>query len=435
MTASDRFDVLLADALDDLAAPHYPDYFDVVLDRAVRRTQRPAWTFPERWLPMSTLARGSTLVPALPWRAIGLILVLVALLAVAFAVTVGQAPSRNPAPPFGLAANGAVAYAVDGDIYVRDTPTSEARLILGGPTTDVFPTFSRQGTQMAFIRLEGEGSAATETLMVAEADGSDARVVQTADTIASADWSTDGTSIALVAIDRGARSLFIASTTDDAAPSEVSLPVPNVYEVDWRPPRGDELVVLAGTNEQRGFYAVRPDGTGFRPVSPAGTDGDFMPPFALSPDGGRLAYTEGGAQVRIRILDLESGDAPYWGEALPALSDGDTVEHWGFPVISPDGTRFAFGRYWDEADGTINHQVFVASVGSDGADAVAVSQLHRSVSGHDPFGYSFAPDGRHVIIQLNDVEETWLADLQGGAPRLLGWGAVMDPPNWQRVAP
>lgn len=138
-------------------------------------------------------------------------------------------------------------------------------------------------------------------------------------------------------------------------------------------------------------------------------------------------------------MDLESGEARYWGGSLPEFTDSRSPEHWGFPVFSPDGTRIAFGRYWDEAwdnpIATINGQVFVASVAGDGDDAVAVSELHRGWAGEAPFGYSFAPDGRHVIIQLSDVEETWLADPDGGAPQRLEWGAVMDPPNWQRLAP
>ena len=77
----------------------------------------------------------------------------------------------------------------------------------------------------------------------------------------------------------------------------------------------------------------------------------------------------------------------------------------------------------------------MGSVAGDGSDVVPVSELHRSRSGHVPFGYSFSPDGTQVIIQLSDVEETWLADAAGGAPKRLAWGAVTNPPNWQRLAP
>jgi hypothetical protein len=47
----DRFERQIGLALADLAAPRTPDYFEVALERAVARRQRPAWTFAGRWLP------------------------------------------------------------------------------------------------------------------------------------------------------------------------------------------------------------------------------------------------------------------------------------------------------------------------------------------------------------------------------------------------
>ena len=55
MSAVDRFDQRFDSLLEELGAATYPDYFDDVLDDAMRPTQRPAWTFPERWLPMGVL--------------------------------------------------------------------------------------------------------------------------------------------------------------------------------------------------------------------------------------------------------------------------------------------------------------------------------------------------------------------------------------------
>ena len=57
MTTFDRFDRVFEDVLTDLAQPAYPDYIDDVLAKATTGSQRPAWTFPERWLPMRTIAR------------------------------------------------------------------------------------------------------------------------------------------------------------------------------------------------------------------------------------------------------------------------------------------------------------------------------------------------------------------------------------------
>ena len=96
MTAFDRFDdrfgARLHDAIEDLASPQFPDYFDDVLAEAVAQRQRPAWTFPERWIPMSTLARRPAFVPALPWRTIGIALLLLALLVAGAIISFGLRP-------------------------------------------------------------------------------------------------------------------------------------------------------------------------------------------------------------------------------------------------------------------------------------------------------------------------------------------------------
>ncbi len=91
MSALDRFDRDFAEALADLAGPRTPDYIDDVLVRAVSRRQRPAWTFPERWLPMSVLTRRLPLFPALPARTVSLLLILLLLLA---ATIVGYSTSQ-----------------------------------------------------------------------------------------------------------------------------------------------------------------------------------------------------------------------------------------------------------------------------------------------------------------------------------------------------
>ncbi len=134
MTPFDRFDRRFADALDDLASP-IPDYFEDALAVALSRPQRPAWTFPERWIPMSTLTRRSVLVPGVPWRTIGILLALLALLVAGAVISIGLRPDRTPAPPFGLAANGLIAYASDGDLYSRDLVTGAEELFVGGPET------------------------------------------------------------------------------------------------------------------------------------------------------------------------------------------------------------------------------------------------------------------------------------------------------------
>ena len=81
MTSDRRFEQELPALLDELLLGPMPTYRDIVLDQATRARQRPAWSFLERWLPMVDIVRQPVLAPRLPWRAIGLGLILVMLLA------------------------------------------------------------------------------------------------------------------------------------------------------------------------------------------------------------------------------------------------------------------------------------------------------------------------------------------------------------------
>ena len=96
MTTERRLERDLPQILGDLAMGPYPDYIDDVLATTAQRRQRPAWTFPERWLPMD-IATERVVTTALPWRQLG-VLALIALLVVsAIAAYVGSQP-RLPAP-------------------------------------------------------------------------------------------------------------------------------------------------------------------------------------------------------------------------------------------------------------------------------------------------------------------------------------------------
>jgi Tol biopolymer transport system component len=348
-------------------------------------------------------------------------------------VAIGSQQKMTPAPAFGLAANGDITYSIDGDIYARDLGNAPERLLVGGPETDVYPFFSRDGTHLAFFRLSDESSMA-ETLMVANADGTDVHAIMSAEEMPSAAWSPSGDEFAIIAKQDGKRTLSIVGIANGAVPRTIELPVTPFGELDWRPPDGRELIFLGNG----AIYAVRADGTEFRQLTDKRNASYYWGPYAISPDGTQLAYTQQGEgdQVTIRMLNLVTLADSQWGGSMPPPAAGvESGVHWGSPVFSPDGNSFVFGRYWGERDGTINHQVFVATVANDGADATPVGELHRSQSGVNPFGYGFSPDGSKVIIQDTDVQQTWLANPDGGEPQPLEWGAILDSPNWQRLAP
>ena len=181
MTARDDFDRHLSAWLDDRAPVREPELLlGQVLARTARTRRRPAWLIPERWIPMSSISTRLAPTSRVPWRPVALVALLIVALIVGAIVISGSRQPKLP-PPFGLAANGTIAYSTNGDILVADSPLGEPRVIVGGATNDNGPLYSPNGTRIAFVR--GTIGAADAQLWAALADGSGARMLTDASTV------------------------------------------------------------------------------------------------------------------------------------------------------------------------------------------------------------------------------------------------------------
>jgi hypothetical protein len=176
MTAETRFGRDLPAILEDLYLGRTPDYRDEVFAAAVRTRQRPWWTFPGRWLPVVDIASRPPFAPRLPWRTIGMALLIIALTLAAAVLVAGSRQTKIPAP-FGLARNGLVVYALDGDIFTLDPATGRTTPLVADPERDFDPTFSADGTRVAFRRETTRDGRPSEAIVVVAADGSNAVVV------------------------------------------------------------------------------------------------------------------------------------------------------------------------------------------------------------------------------------------------------------------
>src|SRR5262245_7204255 len=198
MTADRRFERDLGGLLADLAMPVVPAYRDDIVRAVAGQRQRPAWTFPERWIPVDITTQRAGLAP-IRWRPIALLAIVALLVAAAVAIGIGS-QHRLP-PPFGPARNGVIAYFEGGDILVGDPVTGTSRLIIGGPNDDGYPLFSRDGTKIAFLRTARPNAS---QILVANADGTGARPLtnEPLDGINAADWSADGRFLVVSYLDR-----------------------------------------------------------------------------------------------------------------------------------------------------------------------------------------------------------------------------------------
>ena len=424
----------LPDLLTELAAPHLPDYTDDVLAITAGTRQRPRWAHLERWLPM-IITRQRLAAPALPWRPILAVLVTLALIAGALVVASQQ--KRLP-PPFGPAANGAIVYDRDGDLYLRDGIDGAERLLVGGSANDFAAGFTRAGQHVNFLRAAaGGGEADPLDMVVADLDGSHATTV--ASGLLAPNWwdlSPDDSTFVFHAIDPStpkglsddARSkLFLADLVHPGSPRMLSIPtIESATVASFRGPDGAEIVfrgrqVVAG-GSAIGVFAVHPDGTGLRHLTPVDGNSDYsyQQPL-LSPDGRLLTYTSWDSlakQLQIHIVDLATGKDRN-------ITDKNGPSE-GFATFSPDGTRIVFVRYYDGSD-----QIWIRPV-APGSQAVWAGRIYPQVDGQY-IGSSFSPDGKFVIVNDPASKETRLVDaITGGNGDVVPWAKGGF--GWQRLA-
>jgi len=427
MNTSDGFDRTVSEWLHADADHRVPDHLDAVLRRTRTERQRPAWSSLERWLPVQTTLRLAP-VPRIAWM-VAVVALLIAL-AAAF-LLVGSRP-RVPAP-FGPARNGILMSSRDGDIYAIDPASGKQSAVVAGSSFDFGATFSRDGSKFMFLRGSPAGCGQQDcplTLMVANADGTGVRAL-TAGLPAFdwQDWSPDGSQIAIAvgAPDGNGHVIEVVNVDGSGIRTlEVGRPA---HELSWLPPDGKEIVFrgeqLQASDLPPGIFAVRPDGTGLRPIStrPAGNARDYQA-VALSPDGGFVAYqsTGPGNLYQVHILTILTGA----DRELPHVAKAAQVGG----IFSPDGRTMAYLR--TEADGQV--RMVVAPVDGTGTGIALGPPAPVGSDGPTINNYSWSPDGRSIIANYDADKTARLLPIDGSAPIVLAQGELALP-TYQRLAP
>jgi Tol biopolymer transport system component len=429
MTSQRRLERDLPELLAQLGAGPAPDYRDDVVQRTVGLRQRPSWTFPERWLPMDlTVPRGMTTSPLRP-----ILLVALVALAVVAAALVGSGvlPIRQPAPPYGPAANGLVVYSLDGDIYAGDLASGASRLLIDDPANDIRPAFTPTGTRIAFLRLpEGIGSDAdssvyrVDQIMVAGPDGEDVRTLTTEriageTVLADAVWSGDGGAL-LVTTKVAARQVL--SLIDVATGSRRVLDGHDVLHARFVPPNDDQIMYVGidGNGRTFIFFLDLVSGSSRAMSQPLEIEA-----AEISPDGGSIAYSMSDAAGRsqVYVLDVLTG-----GTRTLALDPG--IEHQGLPSWSPDGRWLLVARV---------HDTGLRRLGLISADGSAPSR-ELPTPGIDG-QWIWAPDGASILFIHDELPPS---DGPTPKPVIISVASLTSAPlpfrpdqvpDWQRLAP
>jgi Tol biopolymer transport system component len=334
-------------------------------------------------------------------------------------------PARVPTP-YGPAANGSFAYAADGDIWLADAEGARGVAITSGPANDSRPSFSRDGTRVAFLREEG---GQYPKLMVARSDGSD--LVELATGTDHFDWSPTGDRL-LANHDVDARpSLSIVEADGSGIRTLEPTGITPTGHALWRPTGGDEVIFTGhpqAAGSDLGLYAIHPDGTGLRTVGPvSATESDAQQSFKdlqPSPDGSLIAYwnwesSEAGVlDGYVHVRDLDTGDDRR--VAVRPLAEANVS-----PRFSPDGTSIVVEAQSETEELA---QLVVAPV--DGSRPGVV--IGPDFSYMQDTEFDFSPDGASVVLTLGGV--TSVVDVATGEV-LRTLDAVTSFPTWQRLAP
>ena len=422
----------LPEILTAIAAPRVPDYFDDLLAQAAATPQRPRWTFIERWLPVGAIARRRAFVPTIPWRPILVAALLLALVATALLIAGSQ---RRPPPPFGVARNGAIVFDRHGDIAGRDSLTGTSHTLVGGPGDDFAAGYTRDGTRLVFLRrTAGPAGSSAERIkaFVADADGSNSRAV-TGDLVAPQwfDWSPDDQKLVIGAGGPNfSEHVYLVDAASGGAPLQLDAGRPMTSMLpNFLGPTGAEIVFRAIVSTEggpqsgvhSGLFAVHPDGSGLRPLTPADGEkyGGYLFPQP-SPDGRYVAYTvmDDAEVLRIHLLDLTTG--------ADRTVDPSSGRSQGWATFSPDSRQIVFVTYSKD-----RQQVAVEPV--DGSAPATTIGPDYPVD--DDLGAFFSPDGRTVIVNDSSIPESRLIDIAtGGHGQILDW-AGDGVTGWQRLAP
>jgi hypothetical protein len=440
MTMHDtHFDRELPDLIVELANASTPDYLEAAIERASSRRQRPAWTFPGRWLPVQLTTQAAQ-AAGVPWRQLG-ILALIAILLAAIAIAyVGARRSVAPAPPFGLAGNGAIAMERAGDIVAVDHATGTLTPIITGPENDAAPRYFRDGTRIAFERRVDE-PADGRLIMVANADGSGVTAA-TPEPLQGLLWwnlSPDGRDL-LVGANRGGltrMTVYAIDGSHDPIPLDVDvyLDTQVLMVPSYRPPDGREILVpgIRSGSATRGIYVVdAKNGALLRTLVAPTTDGDIFG-VVWSPTGDTATYgywPSGGAGIRTRVVSADgSGDRPI--QDSPGIAYDQALSD-----VSNDGTRVVV-TILDASDR--RERSLIVPVSGDGPPV----ELTCDVTGPDACApgtnignilWAWSPDHQLLLGTSFGLQLTYLADPASGRITMTDWPADSNP-DWQRTAP
>jgi TolB protein len=244
--------------------------------------------------------------------------------------------------------SGLISYiGVDGNMYVSDQGGGKLKQLTedavipenqGDPVLYYqYPTWSRDGSQLAFMGISSDGEQAKSKLMVAKMDDDSVKEVYTSESEHPIylNWSPDNATLSFISTTVSGQNMILQSVSSEGGERTV-LDTGSPYYWSWAPD-GRVMIVHTGgaaasTPEHLAFLSVNPETTTVTEYGLDSTPASFQAP-AWSPDGSRIALARLAEDKNEIIVTDAAGENPQ--------TIGTFTEKTAF-AWSPDGTRFAY---------------------------------------------------------------------------------------------
>ncbi len=392
-----------------------------------------------RWWPV-----GSAWPAIAPFGRVGWALILAMLLLALLAAVLGSGALRRLPAPYGLAGAGRIAFDTQGGhVVLMEADGSGRRDISARTGGDHLPTWSPDGTKLAFWRATGDHFA----IVVTDPDGTvETSVLTRAPTPEYAfggyaggapgplAWAPDSRRIACwMYVDGLPRIHTMASDGTDLR----AIGDPRIPAIDpvWSPDgtriafagMGDFFADVGAAPDSTGLYVMNADGTDVRRIARvphALTERDFYAfhESQWQPGGDLIAYQADpdGTEMHVFVV---AADGSGTRDISLRVGGGATDDAW--PTWSPDGTRLAFTR---QRSDVVGYQVVIVEI--EGADRFTPD--HPDLRGAP---LTWSPDGTRVLGYTADGTSIIDIDLTGARPARAISVPFDQGARWQRVAP